>query len=178
MSDEKKVYGHKLDPRPIPKGMTVAQMVDEHLFAYNAARLREACQLLARKVMQPDVTVGVTLSGALTPTGLGYSALVPLIDGGYIDWIISTGANLYHDIHRSLGFELFTNGAVGQNFNDYWRNDGVSWSLATNSVPTSIGAQFQGVTATPEPATVTLMVVGTALLAGATWRRKQQSKQG
>ncbi|MEI7556797.1 deoxyhypusine synthase [Candidatus Chlorohelix sp.] len=107
MSDEKKVYGRKLDPRPIQKGMTVAQMVDEHLFAYNAARLREACQLLARKVMQPDVTVGVTLSGALTPTGLGYSALVPLIEGGYIDWIISTGANLYHDIHRSLGFELF-----------------------------------------------------------------------
>jgi deoxyhypusine synthase len=32
---------------------------------------------------------------------------VPLIDAGFIDWIVSTGANLYHDIHRSLGFELF-----------------------------------------------------------------------
>ncbi len=100
-------YGRKLDPHPIPKNLSVADMVDQHLFAYNAARLREACQLLARKVMQPDVTLGVTLSGALTPTGLGASALVPLIDGGYIDWIVSTGANLYHDIHRSLGFELF-----------------------------------------------------------------------
>lgn len=104
---ENSSYGRKLDPHPIGKGLSVADMVDEHLFAYNAARLREACQLLARKVMQPDVTVGVTLSGALTPTGLGASALVPLIESGFIDWIISTGANLYHDIHRSLGFELF-----------------------------------------------------------------------
>jgi deoxyhypusine synthase len=100
-------YGRKLDPRPITPGLTVSQLVDEHFFAYNAARLRESCQLLAQKVMQPDVTLGVTLSGALTPTGLGFSSLVPLVEGGYIDWIISTGANLYHDIHRSLGFELF-----------------------------------------------------------------------
>ena len=101
------MYGRKLDPQPLGKGTSVRDLVDNHFFAYNAARLREACQLLAQRVMKPDVTVGMTLSGALTPTGLGYSALVPLIDGGFIDWIVSTGANLYHDIHRSLGFELF-----------------------------------------------------------------------
>jgi deoxyhypusine synthase len=32
---------------------------------------------------------------------------VPLIRAGLIDWIVSTGANVYHDMHRSLGFELF-----------------------------------------------------------------------
>ena len=101
------MYGRKLDPRPLGHNTTVRDLVDNHFFAYNAARLREACQLMARRVMQPDVTVGVTLSGALTPTGLGYSALVPLIGAGFIDWIVSTGANLYHDLHRSLGFELF-----------------------------------------------------------------------
>ncbi|GIV98473.1 MAG: deoxyhypusine synthase [Herpetosiphonaceae bacterium] len=101
------MYGRKLDPHPITPGLSVRELVDDHFFAYNAARLREACQILARKVIQPDVTLGVTLSGALTPTGLGYSALVPLIDAGMIDWIVSTGANLYHDIHRSLGFELY-----------------------------------------------------------------------
>ncbi len=101
------MYGRKLDPRPLGAGTSVRELVDNHFFAYNAARLREACQLLAQRVMRPEVTVGVTLSGALTPTGLGYSSLVPLIDGGFIDWIVSTGANLYHDIHRSLGFELF-----------------------------------------------------------------------
>ncbi len=100
-------YGVKLDPRPIGPGLTVRDLVDHHLYAYNAARLREACQLFARKIAQPDVTIGVTLSGALTPTGLGTAAIVPLIRAGLVDWVVSTGANLYHDMHRSLGFELF-----------------------------------------------------------------------
>src|SRR5919206_3169912 len=100
-------YGVKLDPHPIAPGLSVRDLVDNHLFAYNAARLREACQLFARKIAEPDVTVGLTLSGALTPTGLGTAALVPLIRAGMIDWIVSTGANLYHDMHRSLGFELW-----------------------------------------------------------------------
>lgn len=100
-------YGVKLDPRPISAGMSVRDLVDHQLYAYNAARLREASQLFARKIAEPDVTIGVTLSGALTPTGLGTAALVPLIRAGLIDWVVSTGANLYHDLHRSLGFELW-----------------------------------------------------------------------
>ncbi|GAB4189638.1 MAG: deoxyhypusine synthase [Roseiflexaceae bacterium] len=100
-------YGVKLDPRPIAPGLSVRELVDQHLYAYNAGRLRELCQLFARKIAQPDVTIGVTLSGALTPTGLGTAAIVPLIRAGLIDWIVSTGANLYHDMHRSLGFELW-----------------------------------------------------------------------
>ncbi len=57
------MYGRKLDPQPLGKGTTVRDLVDNHFFAYNAARLREACQLLAQRVMQPEVTVGVTLVG-------------------------------------------------------------------------------------------------------------------
>jgi deoxyhypusine synthase len=53
-----------------------------------------------------DVTVGVSITGALTPAGLGVSALIPLIEAGFIDWIISTGANLYHDAHFGLGLAL------------------------------------------------------------------------
>jgi deoxyhypusine synthase len=100
-------YGVKLDPTPIGGDLSVRDLVDQHLYAYNGARLREACQLFARKIARPGVTVGLTLSGALTPTGLGTAAIVPLIRAGMVDWIVSTGANLYHDMHRSLGFELF-----------------------------------------------------------------------
>jgi deoxyhypusine synthase len=87
-------------------GISVSRLVDDYFLSYNGGRLRETCQLMARKVLQPDVTVGVTLSGALTPTGLGVGVVVPLIEAGFIDWIVSTGANLYHDLHRSLGFTL------------------------------------------------------------------------
>lgn len=100
-------YGKKLDPAPIAPGLSVRELVDNHLYAYNAARLREACQLFVEKICQPDVTVGVALSGALTPTGLGTAALVPLVKAGLVDWVVSTGANLYHDMHRSLGFALY-----------------------------------------------------------------------
>jgi len=99
--------GRKLTPMPITPGLTVQQLVDHHLMAYNAGRLREACLIFANKVLQDDVTVGLTISGAMTPAGLGYATVVPLIEAGLVDWIVSTGANLYHDIHYSLGYELF-----------------------------------------------------------------------
>ncbi len=99
--------GRRLDPQPIRGDTTVRELVDDFFFAYNAARLREGARLFAEKCTEPDVTVGVTLSGALTPTGLGTAAIVPLMEAGMIDWIISTGANLYHDLHRSLGFSLY-----------------------------------------------------------------------
>ena len=69
-------YGRKLDPRPISTNLNVVDLVDDYFLAYNAARLREACRLFVNKMLEPDVTVGVTLSGALTPTGLGHAALV------------------------------------------------------------------------------------------------------
>ncbi len=98
----------KLNPSQIPGDIKVTELVDEYFLSYNAARLREVCQLFSNKILEEDVTVGVTLSGALTPAGLGYSALVPLVEAGFIDWIISTGANLYHDIHKCL-FCVFWN---------------------------------------------------------------------
>jgi deoxyhypusine synthase len=98
--------GKRIDPAPIDKNTVLADLVDESFMAYNAARIREACQLFTRKMLEPETTVGVTLTGALTPAGLGISALIPLIKAGFIDWIISTGANLYHDTHFGIGLAL------------------------------------------------------------------------
>jgi deoxyhypusine synthase len=100
------LQGRRIDPAPITSKVEVADLIDESFLAYNAARLREACQLFTRKMLEPDVTVGVSLTGALTPAGLGISALIPLIKAGFIDWIISTGANLYHDTHFGIGLSL------------------------------------------------------------------------
>jgi deoxyhypusine synthase len=83
-----------------------ADLVEKYFLAYNAGRLREACRLFTEKMLRPDSTVGLSLAGALTPAGLGPSCVVPLIKAGYADWIVSTGANLYHDAHFALGMRL------------------------------------------------------------------------
>src|SRR5215210_3369439 len=106
MAQSKFLSGKRIEPTRIGAGLTVTQLVDGTFQAYNAARLREACHLLTRKMLDEDVTVGVTMTGALTPAGLGMSALIPLIEAGFVDWIISTGANLYHDTHFGIGLEL------------------------------------------------------------------------
>src|SRR5581483_11740580 len=98
--------GQRIDPRRIDGTETVAQLIEGTFLAYNAARLREAAQLFTEKMLHPDVTVGLTLTGALTPAGLGVSAIIPLIEAGFVDWIISTGANLYHDTHYGLGLAM------------------------------------------------------------------------
>jgi deoxyhypusine synthase len=100
------LQGRRIDPPQITKTTTLVELVDDAFIAYNGARLREACQLLTRKMLEPEVTVGMSLTGALTPAGLGISALIPLIKAGFVDWIISTGANLYHDTHFGIGLRM------------------------------------------------------------------------
>src|SRR5258707_6830138 len=88
--------GNPIDPQPVTGSMTVADLVESAFLAYNAARLREACQLLVEKMLEDDVTVGMSLTCALTPAGLGMSAIIPLIENGFVEWIASTRANGYH----------------------------------------------------------------------------------
>jgi deoxyhypusine synthase len=98
---------HKRIEPPALTGQTpLPKIIDEAFLSYNAGRLREACRLFATKMLADDATVGLSLSGALTPAGLGMSALVPLIEAGFIDWIVSTGANVYHDTHFALGMDM------------------------------------------------------------------------
>lgn len=112
---ENKAYLHKIsrqkiDPPPVAAGVSAADLLDAAFLSYNAGRLREGCQLFVRKMLADNGTVGLALSGALTPAGLGMSCLVPLVESGFVDWIVSTGANLYHDTHYALGMDLYQAG--------------------------------------------------------------------
>lgn len=98
--------GPRILPPPVSGRASAAELIDRTFLAYNAGRLREGGRLLAEKMLKPGVTVGLSLSGALTPAGLGVSCVVPLIKRGFVDWIVSTGANLYHDIHFALGMRM------------------------------------------------------------------------
>ena len=110
---KKKKYPHKKrylsGQRILPKPITGREKLTtlmEGFLAYNSARLREGCQLLVQKMLKSNVTVGMSLAGALTPAGLGCSCIIPLIKAGFVDWIVSTGANLYHDLHFAFNFPL------------------------------------------------------------------------
>ncbi len=98
--------GQRIDPKPITGRETVPELVDNAFLAYNAGRLAEGCRLFSERMLEDDVTVGMSLTGAMTPAGLGMSTIIPLLEAGFIDWMVSTGANLYHDAHFGLGLAM------------------------------------------------------------------------
>jgi len=104
--------GRLILPKPVRPGVTVRDLIDDAMCAYNGARLREGCRLFSQKMLDPDVVVGVSIAGALTPAGLGMSCLIPLVEAGFIDWVVSTGANLYHDTHFGIGKDLVQGSAT------------------------------------------------------------------
>jgi deoxyhypusine synthase len=98
--------GRRINPQAITGQETAADLIDNAFLAYNAGRLREACLLFTQRMLEPNVTVGMSLTGAMTPAGLGMSTIIPLMESGFVDWIISTGAKLYHDAHFGLGLAM------------------------------------------------------------------------
>ncbi len=106
-----RVSGAQINPAAVTGKMTAADLVDTAFLAYNGRRLRDACRLFADKMLTDDTVVGISLTGALTPAGLGMSCIIPLIENGFVDWMVSTGANLYHDAHFGLGLKMFQGSA-------------------------------------------------------------------
>jgi deoxyhypusine synthase len=98
--------GKRVLPKPISKKSDIADVID-NMDAYNGGRLRAACQLLRDKYSKPDVTIGLSIAGALTPAGLGPSTIIPLMNHGFVDWLVATGANMYHDMHFALNMPLY-----------------------------------------------------------------------
>ena len=98
----------RLDPLGLGRAVNAADLIDQTFLAYNAGRLREGCRLLTEKMLAHDGCVGLSLTGALTPAGLGKSCLIPLMKAGFVDWIVSTGANLYHDLHYGLDMAIYS----------------------------------------------------------------------
>jgi deoxyhypusine synthase len=103
---DKYLAGRRILPKNLTGKDKLVDIIDKTFLAYNSARLRECCQLFSEKMLDDDVTIGMSFSGALTPAGLGCSSIVPLIKAGYVDWLVSTGAILYHDMHFALNYPV------------------------------------------------------------------------
>jgi len=97
----------RLNPPGVGKDISAADLIDQTFLAYNGGRLRQAARLLVEKMLSDDGYVDMSLTGALTPAGLGKSCLIPLMRAGFVDWMVSTGANLYHDLHYGLDMALY-----------------------------------------------------------------------
>ena len=107
-SNSKKFAAYpRLNPLGVGRDIAAADLIDQTFLAYNGGRLREAAKLLAERMLPNNGYIGMSLTGALTPAGLGKSCLIPLMKAGFVDWIVSTGANLYHDLHYGLDMKLY-----------------------------------------------------------------------
>ncbi len=90
----------KLDPK-----MRIDDIIE--LFSrsgFNARQLGEAAKLYS-KMIQENATICLTITGAMTPVGMG-GIVKSLIEKGFVDWIITTGANVYHEDHFAWGLPI------------------------------------------------------------------------
>ncbi len=90
----------KLNPK-----MKIEDLVEIYAGSgFNARKLGEAAKLYA-KMIKENATICLTISGAMTPVGFG-GIFKTLIERGFVDWIITTGANVYHEDHFSWGLPV------------------------------------------------------------------------
>jgi len=85
--------------------MTIEDLVN--VFAnsgFNGRQLGDAAKLYA-KMIKENATICLTVSGALTPVGFG-GIIKTLIERGFVDWIVTTGANVYHEDHFAWGLPI------------------------------------------------------------------------
>lgn len=122
MKDEKKyLQGNSIEPIKLNSGMSVKDLVKTYDgMGFNAKRLSEACKTFG-KMIDEDATVCLTLAGAMTPVGMG-GLISTMIEKGFIDWIISTGANLYHDMHFALDLTV-KQGSFNVDDEELYKND-------------------------------------------------------
>ncbi|MDD1675087.1 MAG: deoxyhypusine synthase [Methanomicrobiales archaeon] len=94
-------------------GMSVGELVDAlgKAGAYNAGALYRAVNIYERMLRDPETTRFFGLAGAMVPAGMG-GIVSDLIDKGYIDVLVSTGANCVHDIIEALGCRHFHGSAI------------------------------------------------------------------
>ena len=103
--DPHKFHGKDIPHISLDPKMTIEQLVD--VFAssgFNGRKLGEAAKLYA-KMIKENATICLTISGAMTPVGFG-GIIKTLIERGFVDWIVTTGANVYHEDHFAWGLPI------------------------------------------------------------------------
>ena len=96
--DPHSFHGKDIPHLEIKPNMGIDDLVEIYASTgYNARQLGEAAKLYC-KMIEDDATICLTVSGAMTHVGFG-GLFKTLIERGFVDWIVSTGANVYHEDH-------------------------------------------------------------------------------
>ncbi len=95
--------------------MTVNQLIEQfdNSGSFGAGRLASACDIFENMVRDDECNVFLALAGALVPSGLR-ATLTDLIRKKMIDALVSTGANMVHDLIEALG---------GHHYKGHWMVD-------------------------------------------------------
>ena len=103
--DPHKFHGKDIPHIKLDEKMTIEDLVNVFSSSgFNGRQLGDAAKLFAEMIKE-DATICLTVSGALTPVGFG-GIIKTLIERGFIDWIVTTGANVYHEDHFALGLPI------------------------------------------------------------------------
>ncbi|WML67247.1 MAG: putative deoxyhypusine synthase [Methanoregula sp. SKADARSKE-2] len=92
----------------VKPAMTVGELIDAmgKAGAYNGGALYRAVNIYERMLKDEETTKFFGLAGAMVPAGMG-GIVSDLASGGHIDILVSTGANLTHDIIEAIGCKHF-----------------------------------------------------------------------
>ena len=103
--DPHKFHGKDIPHIKLDEKMTIEDLVNVFSSSgFNGRQLGDAAKLFAEMIKE-DATICLTVSGALTPVGFG-GIIKTLIERGFIDWIVTTGANVYHEDHFAWGLPV------------------------------------------------------------------------
>src|SRR4029453_17645141 len=91
-----------IEPFAVEAGLSADQIVARmERISFQGRNLATAHRVWL-KMLEDDVTIFLGMAGALSAGGLGL-VVAHLIQHRYIDCLVSTGANLYHDLHETRG---------------------------------------------------------------------------
>jgi deoxyhypusine synthase len=90
-------------PFPITGRATAAELMERMAgTSFQARNLAQATRIWGRAIADPDTRIFIGVAGALVPAGMR-PVLAYLVEHRLVDCVVSTGANLFHDLYESLG---------------------------------------------------------------------------
>src|ERR671927_1059310 len=102
MNNKSRFLQTPIEPFAVEGGLTADQVLARmERISFQGRNLATAHRIW-RKMLQDDVTIFLGMAGALSAGGLRL-VVAHLIQHRYIDCLVSTGANLYHDLHETRG---------------------------------------------------------------------------